>query len=55
MLDLNRHDMVAISTAKGFQLRQRSQSRRDAHKAHRSATLGAATPTFNESDIWGCF
>jgi hypothetical protein len=55
MLDLNRHDMVAISAAKGLQLRQRSQSRRDADKAHRSATLGAVTPTFNEGGIRGCF
>jgi hypothetical protein len=55
MLDLNRHDMVAISAAKSLQLRERSQPRRDADKAHRSAALGAGTPTFNDDGIRGCF
>jgi len=55
MLDLNRHDMVAIIAVKSLQLRQRSQSRRDADKAHRSAALGARAPTFDDGGVRGCF
>jgi hypothetical protein len=55
MLDLNRHDVVAISAAKGLQLRQCSQPRRDAHEPHRAAALGAVASTFNDGSIRRCF
>src|SRR5262249_20409723 len=54
MLDLNRCDVVAICAPESPQFRQRSQPRRYADKAHRSAALGAETPGIADRGFGFC-